>query len=279
MIHDLILDIQSKSSLSRQESIWLLEHITKRSYSAMLCDFQLSVQQQSDLDLALEQISKQHKPLAYIIGWVPFCGLKIRVKAPILIARPETEEWVAQLIEEIKPYQHQIRTILDIGAGSGVIALTLAKTLPQAQIYALDINPQAIELATLNAKLNNVENITFVLSNLFENIDTSMKFDLIVSNPAYIPENQQKNLDLSVLHWEDAGALFSGPLGLTMIEHIFAQATTYLKHDAKIPHQLIMEIDTTHGNVISLLAEQYGFDCQVRKDLFGNFRTAWCLKK
>ena len=108
----------------------------------------LTQAQQQKLDEYIDQIALQHKPLAYVIGWVPFLDLRIEVQPPILIPRPETEEWLDQLIQQLIPKSSQIRRILDVGTGSGVIALSACpKNSPLAQITAIDINPLALDLA------------------------------------------------------------------------------------------------------------------------------------
>ena len=166
MITQLINRITSSTNLSNQEAWWLLEHITAQSREKLLTTNDISKTQIDQLDQILLQIRQDKKPLAYILGFVPFLSLKIKVAPPILIPRPETEEWVEKTIAMLQPIQDQPLKILDIGTGSGCIALALAHHLPNAKITAIDINPQAIALATENTKINNISNVNFLLLQL-----------------------------------------------------------------------------------------------------------------
>jgi len=138
--------------LAEQEAWWFLEHATGKTQSALLSDdtITLTPEQQKNLDTWVMQRVKEKKPIQYIIGNVPFCNLEILVKPPILIPRPETEEWVSWLIEQLAPVKDEPLQILDLGSGSGCIGLALAKALPQSTVIGLDKNPQAIELAEKN---------------------------------------------------------------------------------------------------------------------------------
>lgn len=277
MHSEYIKTILSKTKLSQQEAIWLLEHISGKKYP-FFSDLKLTENQQRMLDDSIDQISIHHKPLAYVIGWVPFLDLSIAVKPPILIPRAETEEWVHSLIENIDPYGNQIHTILEIGTGSGAIGLSLAKHLPKAQILAIDINDQSIELAKSNAKKNNIQNITFLNSDLFEKIK-DQKFDLIVSNPPYIPEDDASSINPSVINWEDPKALFSGKKGLDLLEKIVKESSSYILFNPSLPFQLVLEIDRTQNELLQKIGYESSWDCSIKKDLFGNWRTAWCKQK
>lgn len=277
MIQNHIETIIAQNKISKQELIWLLEHICQEQ-NICLSTKTLTADQENLLQQYLHQISVEDKPLSYIIGWVPFLNLKINVRPPILIPRPETEEWVDQLITKLSPFHDTITKILDVGTGSGAIALSLAASFPHAQITAVDINPEALSLAQENAKTNNIHNINFVHSNLFAELKDH-KFDLIVSNPPYIPATMKNSLASSVIKWEDPNALFSGDTGLDIIQTILKQASNYLTDNQAIPLQLVVEIDKTQDTKIELLAKTNGFSCILKKDLFGNSRTIWCSKK
>jgi len=277
MIKTYIEQIIKKSKLSSQEAIWLLEHVCQEKYTTLL-NKNLTAQQEKLLDTYVDQIANQNKPLSYIIGWVPFLDLKLNIHPPILIPRAETEEWVDQVIEKLSDHQEKIKKILDIGTGSGAIALSLAKSFPQADVIAIDINQEALLLAQENAKINGIRNVTFLKSNLFENLK-DQKFDIIVSNPPYIPQGMKDSLSLSVTNWEDQKALFSGELGLDLIEMILNQSSQYLTFNQNLPFQLVLEIDTTQHSLVTQIANNYSWSCSVKQDLFGNWRTAWCSKK
>jgi len=269
--------ITQKTDLSKQEAIWLLEHISQKQLT-FSSDLNLTQEQIDKLNEYIDQIIQSHKPLSYIIGWVPFLDLKISVKPPILIPRPETEEWVADLIQKLSPYKGKISRILEIGTGSGCIGISLAKNFPLAQIWATDINPQALDLARHNANINEIKNINFLESNLFQTFN-NQKFDLIISNPPYIPQNADLKMSLSVTKWEDSGALFAGDLGIDILEKIIQQAPEYLTNQPELPFQLVLEIDVTQNEIIEQISKNSNLECALQKDLFGNWRTAWCKKR
>lgn len=270
--------ITKNTLLSTQEAWWLLEHITHKNQASLRLEATLSDDQKQQLQTYIDQIARQDKPLAYILGWIPFLDLKIQVQPPILIPRPETEQWVHELITSLQPYADKIHQILDIGTGSGVIALSLAKALPKVQIFAIDINPQAIALTKQNAQLHGIKNITTLESDLFTNIPASTKFDLIVSNPPYIDPMHLPTMQNSVKNWEDHAALFSHKQGLEIIQTIMHQAGTYLTNNSEPPYQLVFEHDCTQQAAIEQIGLQTSWQCITRQDLFGKPRTTWCKK-
>ncbi len=265
----------TQTDLTEQQAWWLLEYVTKKNRSQLQfsCE-KLTEQQQADLEKYIHQLSYEHKPLAYILGWVPFLDLELNVSPPTLIPRPETEFWVFHLIEELKNKSPKNLTILDIGTGSGCIALSLAQAFPQAQIYAIDIAQTALDLAQENAQRNNITNVTFLPSNLFANLPKNLQFDLIVSNPPYI--DPAVSLEKNVLNWEDHGALFAPNKGLHIIEHIIAQTPAYLKKNNELDYQLVMEIDASQAAPIHELTAKY--TCSnviIKQDQFDRDRTAY----
>ena len=274
---ELIKFIQSKTNLSNQEAWWLLEHITGKKMSTFLTDESITQEQVDQLDKILNQIKQEKKPLAYIIGSVPFLNLEIKTKPPILIPRHETEEWVENLIQKLSALQDQVTTILDIGTGSGCIALALAQAFPNAHIIGIDINPQALALARENAILNQVKNIEFIESNLFENLQ-NQKFDLIVSNPPYINPIQAPKLPPEVALWEDFEALFAQDQGLDVIVQILKNSGQFLNNNQKLPIQLIIEIGYDQKDNVLQIAQQYQWQAKSQIDSFGQWRTIWAKK-
>lgn len=271
----IINSITQQTNLSPQQAWWLLEFVTDKTRTQLQFGTeQLTPEQQQKLDAYIKEIAIDHKPLAYILGWVPFLDLKLLVTPPTLIPRPETENWVDELINTIRKVQTEHLTILDIGTGSGCIALSLAQAFPTSQVYAVDIAQSALELAQNNAQLNNISNITFLESDLFNNLPTDLKFDLIVSNPPYIDPTVK--LDKSVANWEDHGALFANNQGMHIIEKIIQQTKNHLKKNNELNYQLVIEIDVSQGNIVKKLLENCGFDSvEIRKDQFNRDRTAW----
>lgn len=269
--------IQKNTLLSQQEAWWMLEHITKKTRALLLQTSKLSLskQEQFIIDDWIEQLSQKSIPLSYLLGSVPFLDLTIKVQPPILIPRQETEEWVANLIQELQLYKKNIKSILEIGTGSGCIALAIAKSFPSATITASDINPKALNLAKENASLNNVNNAIFVASDLFDCIK-DQSFDLIISNPPYIDPIHKKTIMPQVLEWEDHQALFAKENGLALVYKIIEQAKGHLQYQPELPYQLVLEHDCNQQDQIKAHAQKNNFTCVNKKDLFGNFRTSWC---
>ena len=145
---------------------------------------------------------KTHEPIQYVLGKTSFMDLEFKVNSSVLIPRPETEELVRLMLKE----DLDGKEILDIGTGSGCIAISLAKNLPNAKITALDISKNALEVAKENAKLNNV-NIDFINADIFEYHSEKM-YDIIVSNPPYVTESEKTLMIKNVLNFEPELALF-----------------------------------------------------------------------
>ncbi|MCX5924252.1 MAG: peptide chain release factor N(5)-glutamine methyltransferase [Candidatus Dependentiae bacterium] len=274
----IIKEIISKTNLSSQEAWWLLEHVTGKSKEELLFLHTLTPQQQIILQECILKLTVDHMPLAYLLGFVPFLDLTIDVAPPILIPRPETEEWVHNVIQALKPHEKEIKNILDIGTGSGCIALALAYGFPQAHVTALDINPEALRLAKSNAEKNNISNFTFLQSDLFSALINNQTFDLIVSNPPYINPDMAQTLSPQVKNWEDPQALFAPDQGLEIIEKILKNSALFLNPSTSLPCQLAIEIDQYHKDAALTLAESAGWDATAQKDCFGNWRTIWCKK-
>jgi release factor glutamine methyltransferase len=171
----------------------------------------------------------RHEPVQYITGQQEFYGLTLKVTPAVLVPRPETEhlvEAVLNLLPKNKPLK-----IADIGTGSGAIAIALAAHLPQAAITALDISPEALAIATINAREHNVAaRIRFLQSDLLSALDHEAEtFDAIVSNPPYVAESDHATLHPQVRDYEPATALFAGETGLDVYHRLIPQAHNALK--------------------------------------------------
>jgi release factor glutamine methyltransferase len=258
--------------LREQSARWILEAITKKKIAQLIAQdtIQLSEQQQATLTSWLDRIVNEHMPLQYLLGSVPFCNLDILVEPPILIPRPETEEWTTWLIEQLRPLKHTKLQILDICSGSGCISLALAQALPHATVIA-------VALGRKNAAHNKTANITFVQSDLFNEVVSDKLFDLVVSNPPYISFAEFENLDTSVTTWEDPQALVAEDEGLAILRAIIEQAPDFLKFnqemfDKHIP-QVVLEIDYDQGHKVAQSMQENGYtDVTVHKDLEGKDR-------
>ena len=205
-----------------------------------------------------------HKPAQYIIGQADFYGMQLKVDERVLIPRPETEELVELILAE-NPETNL--SVLDIGTGSGAIALALAKNRPDWSVTAADISQDALDVASENAK-NQKFNIFFKKSDCFAEI--SEKYDIIVSNPPYISREDESEVDLNVLHSEPHLALFADEDGLAIYRRIAEDAKDYLKDGGKI----YLEIGYKQGQSVPELFRKHLPEKRVRtlKDQFGQDR-------
>tara|TARA_B100000989_G_scaffold176653_1_gene132636 strand:- start:1870 stop:2694 length:825 start_codon:yes stop_codon:yes gene_type:complete len=150
---------------------------------------------------ALERL-KTHEPIQYILGKTNFMDLEFKVNSSVLIPRPETEDLVRLILKE----DFDGKEILDIGTGSGCIAISLAKNLPNSKVTALDISSDALKVAKENAEINNVS-IEFINADIFE-YKSDKKYDVIVSNPPYVTESEKSQMKQNVLDFEPGLALY-----------------------------------------------------------------------
>ena len=205
-----------------------------------------------------------HKPAQYIIGQADFFGMQLKVDERVLIPRPETEELIELILDE-NPETNL--SVLDIGTGSGAIALALAKNRPNWSVVAADISQDALDLASENAK-NQKLNIFFKKSDCFAEI--SEKYDIIVSNPPYISREDESEVGLNVLYSEPHLALFADEVGLAIYRRIAEDAKDYLKDGGKI----YLEIGYKQGQSVPELFRKYLPEKRVRtlKDQFSQDR-------
>lgn len=258
-----------------QEARWLLAHLLNIEHSGLLT---LAKKELREAELfayttLLDDRIHRHKPLAYILGAAPFCELTIAVRPPFLIPRHETEELVMHLISLLKPYSHLC--ILDLCTGTGAIALALAQHLPDATIVGSDISNEALTLAEENRQSLGLQNVSFIQSDLYDNIPQRF-FDLIISNPPYLSQQEWEELSPDVKEWESPLALVGGADGFAVYETIIGDAHKHLTGrfiDTEVP-QLVLE----HGAEQQQGLEQYlhaaGFTNCIRwKDSFGKNRA------
>lgn len=205
----------------------------------------------------LLQRRENREPLAYILGWREFYGRRFEVAPGVLIPRQETEV----LVEVAMNLAHE-GPILDMGTGSGCLAVTLKLERPEIEVWASDISPLALEIARRNADYHEAK-VNFIESDLFDNFP-SVQFEHIISNPPYISESEQ--LMLEVQHHEPAAALFSGPTGLEFYERLANEAPPYLAFNGK----LAVEVGHTQaGDVVNLLVAHGWQNDYVVSDLSG----------
>jgi release factor glutamine methyltransferase len=234
-------DEHLNAAASRDAELLLL-HVLQISRATLLAypDRELPSDQQTLYqDLVVRRL--QHEPVQYIIGQQEFYGLNFNVTPAVLIPRPETEHLVEAVLKLLPP--NQPLKIVDVGTGSGAIAIALAVHLPRAAITALDISSDALAVAATNAREHTVaDRIRFLPSDLLSAVGTDEAgFDAIVSNPPYIPETDRLSLHPQVRDHEPATALFAGETGLDIYRRLIPQAHNALKPDG------LLALEIGHG--------------------------------
>ena len=236
-------------------------------------EYELSAAEQTRYENALTQRA-QRIPAQYITGHQEFWGMDFIVTPAVLIPRPETEHVIeavlALLGRTFLSDQNAVRTsplgvkVIDVGTGSGCIALALAKELPQAEIHATEISAAALEIARANAARHQLESrIQFHEADLLAGIQKNV-FDFVVSNPPYVGESEEDTVQLEVRKFEPRNAVFAGPTGTEVIERLIRQAREVLKPGG----WLLMEISGTIATRVRELLSGWR-DVQVRNDLQG----------
>ncbi len=213
---------------------------------------------------------KKEVPIQYLLGKTSFYGLDFEVNENVLIPRPETEELVEWIVNEnAKADKIKKIRILDIGTGSGCIAISLAKNLPNAEVFGVDVSKKAIETAKRNAINNNVD-VTFVFLDILETDVLTCNFDIIVSNPPYVRNLEKEEIKKNVLEYEPHLALFvEDNDALIFYRKIAALAKTSLLENGK----LFFEINQYLGTeMIDLLKKMNYKNVELRKDIYDNDR-------
>ena len=211
---------------------------------------------------------RQGEPLQYIEGKVPFCGMEFAVNSSVLIPRPETAELVDWIVCEHATQQPRI---LDLGTGSGCIAIALSKQLPQATIEACDISAEALTVAKENARMNEAPVSFFTHDMLDLGTPLPHSYDILVSNPPYIRQSEAADMSIQVTEWEPHTALFVPDDDALRFYRAIAELgqTEALRPGGHI----YVEINQALGKETVALFEAYGYqDVELRKDIYGNER-------
>ena len=248
VVKDLLLegikDLNKKENINAQLEVRLiLSHIlgVDKSYlygheDLVVCDYDIK----SFRDHI--RMRKEDLPLAYILKEKEFMGMKLYIEEGVLIPRGDTEIIVEFIIAYIKDkYKDKPFNLLDIGIGSGAISLSLAKEFPNANIIGLDLYDKPLRVSKINKKALGLENIKFIKSNLFSSLDKKAYceyFDIIVSNPPYIKEEDIQSLDRDVKDYEPREALSGGKDGLDFYRKITKEAREYLKKDGLLVYEI-----------------------------------------
>ena len=213
---------------------------------------------------------KKEIPIQYLLGKTSFYGLDFEVNENVLIPRPETEELVEWILESQKSkVESQNIRILDIGTGSGCIAITLAKNIPNAQVFAIDVSEKALATAQKNAASNKVS-VTFICQNILETEDLLQQFDIIVSNPPYVRNLEKEEIKKNVLDNEPHLALFVADNDALIFYKKIAELA---QKNLTANGLLFFEINQYLGSEMVDLLEKMNFkNVELRKDIYGNDR-------
>ncbi len=261
-----------------------IEHYLKleRFILAIQPGITLTKEEEQPLFEALSEL-KLEKPLQYILGTAHFMDLELQVNENVLIPRPETEELVQWILLDTEQSGRVIERsrndrslqILDIGTGSGCIAIALAKHLPNVKVFALDVSEDALNVAQKNAASNGVD-ITFLHEDIL-NTELELDFDVIVSNPPYVRELEKNEIQKNVKDFEPDTALFvPDEDSLLFYRAIIDFAENHLSEKGK----LYFEINQYLGEETKALFHARNFsEIELRKDMFGNDRMLKAIKK
>lgn len=217
-----------------------------------------------EIDLMREHLKRagRNEPIQYITGKANFNGIDLNVNNNVLIPRPETEQMASEALEIISA-RYQSPKILDIGTGSGCIAIFLAKKLPNSHITAIDVSESALEVARENAQINQINNIDF------QNIDITRftdlgKFDVIISNPPYICEEDYKNLDFNVKEFEPKIALLAKNNGL----EFFIQIIEIIDNCLNMGGFFFLETSKNQQKSVTKLMKKALYTMETKQDIF-----------
>ena len=237
-----------------------------RAYLYAHSERELTADEQARYDEALRERATG-RPAQYITGHQEFWGMDLIVTPAVLIPRPETEHVIETVLELVREFP--ARTVVDVGTGSGCIALALAKELPQAQITATDISPEALEVAKANAARHQMENrIKFIEADLLAKRDVasyvSTEMDFVVSNPPYVSEEERDKVQREVRKFEPNVAVFGGEHGFDIYRRLIPQAKDALRPGG----WLVMEIGYSQEEEIRKLLADWS-EVRVTTDLQG----------
>lgn len=260
------------------------QHQMKRIDLALEPNFEFSEEAIKVWEELVVQLKKEI-PIQYLLGNTEFFGLPFMVNENVLIPRPETEELVDWIIGEVKKIEgrkdkkiegQKDLKILDIGTGSGCIAVSVAKNIPNAQVFAIDVSPEALKVAKWNAEQNYVS-VTFLEKDILETEDLLQQFDIIVSNPPYVRNLEKQEIKNNVLEYEPHLALFVEDFdALVFYKKITDLATKNLNNGG----QLFFEINQYLGKEMTQLLSEFGFsDIELKKDIYGNDRMTRAIWK
>lgn len=248
-----------------QVTDWIMEKITgsKKTERMLYKNSILTNDEEIQLRSCTGRLM-QHEPIQYVLNESWFCGLKFYVDKTVLIPRPETEELVEWIISNCKFPVDELK-ILDIGSGSGCIPISLKRRLKKAEVWSCDINKEALAVAQKNAAALGTD-VNFILLDFLNTAEQAKlpKFDIVVSNPPYVPEKDKDSMKPNVLQYEPAAALFvpdKDPL-------VFYRAISeFGKEHLNTAGSIYCEIHEATGEEVVRLFNSYGFTTELKKDM------------
>ncbi len=242
------------------EVLLMFTLVCDRAYLYAHPERELSADEQARYDAVISERAT-HKPTQYITGHQEFWGLDFIVSPAVLIPRPETEHVIETVLELAKEYLRP--RIVDVGTGSGCIAIALAKELPRAEIEGVDISGEAIEIARANAVRLECEHVQFRVNDLLAGFPEA-SYDFVVSNPPYVGEDEPDKVQRQVREYEPKMAVFAGPKGMDVYRRLIPQAQRVLKPGG----WLVMEIGFSIEEKVRALLTCWS-EVQVTPDLQG----------
>jgi release factor glutamine methyltransferase len=247
--------LKQTSEIPQKEARILLQYLLDKDSMWLILNAEQKVGCEEEYKKLLQRRSN-FEPIEYITQNADFYGENFYVNEKVLIPRPETEILVEKIQKLCKNFKNPL--IVEIGCGSGIISIMLAKLIPDAKLYALDISPDALEVAKINAKALHVEqHIEFIQSDLLSNLELE-KFDILVSNPPYIADDEPLHVGLS---YEPDLALFGGSVGDEILKKIIDE---FIQRDIKV---LACEMGYDQKLKIREYIKQYNLQAQFYKDL------------
>lgn len=255
---------------------WLIEHQTghkrfgRNSHLSKIMD-------QKDINLLKERIARllTHEPVQYVLNEAWFCGLKFYVDQSVLIPRPETEELVEWIISDCKFPLGSMR-ILDVGTGSGCIAISLKKRLGRSEVWACDKSQPALEVARKNAEILGL-NVNFLEKDFLDHQELGglPGFNIIVSNPPYIPENDRSTMGKNVVDYEPESALFVPDQDALIFYRAIAEAGKTKLYPQGF---IYVEIHESLGQEVLNCFKNAGYQAELKKDMQGKDRMVRAVR-
>lgn len=240
------------SDTPRIDSEVLLQHALQKNLAWLIAHSnEYATAEQLKAFYALIAERAEGQPIAYLVGYKEFWSLKLKVNQHVLIPRGDTETLVELALEHLP--KQQASTVLDLGTGSGAIALSIAKERPNSSVVAVDAHSNALEVAKHNQQLHKLENVELLVSNWFDSVPSN-EFDMIVSNPPYVAA-KDPHLEQGDLRFEPDTALIATNNGFDDLHHIIEQAPNHLKHDG----YLIVEHGFEQAEQVATAFEHRGF--------------------